>query len=331
MSNAIFLSKTEKIAQALSRRLKVPVHLHQKSSFTDGVQLWLDLRYGNYDGELKQYYDGVTDHEIGHLIFSEFVNPNAKKVLTDQNAIKLFQNGNINFITQHLEDLRINIVTLESEIHKLEHDNSFLVNDIYQLNKEMSEEEEKYLLKASKASSIESEVSKIEYKLDLTLERFMDEYSLDLENAKNLKDQNCDTSKSHIDRLKKSINSLGNVNMDSIEEYKKTNERYTFYKEQKADLEDSVIQIKNIIDELEKNMVTEFNSSLYNINTKFDEVFKILFGGGSAKLVMRDPSNLLESEIEINVQPPGKKVRSVSMLSGGEKALCSIAILFSIL
>lgn len=230
-----------------------------------------------------------------------------------------------------IDELRINIEALENEINKLEHDNSFLIQEILKLSTEMSEEEEKYLVKAAKSSSIESEVSKIEYKLDLTLERFMDEYSLDLENAKNLKNEDCDTSKAHIDKLRKSIAALGNVNMDSIEEYQKTNERYIFYKEQKADLEDSVVQIKNIIDELEKNMVTEFNSSLQNINIKFDEVFKILFGGGSAKLVMSDPGNLLESEIEINVQPPGKKVRSVSMLSGGEKALCSIAILFSIL
>lgn len=78
-------------------------------------------------------------------------------------------------------------------------------------------------------------------------------------------------------------------------------------------------------------MVVEFEKSFCEINSKFDEVFKILFGGGSGKLILTDESNMLASDIDINVQPPGKKVKSISVLSGGEKALSAIAILFSIL
>ena len=154
---------------------------------------------------------------------------------------------------------------------------------------------------------------------------------MELDDEIKLLDETIDTSKSKIDDLKKSIQDLGNINVDAIEQYNVIKERYDFYKEQKEDLEDSIKQINQIIISLEQNMVVEFEKSFCEINSKFDEVFKILFGGGSGKLILTDESNMLASDIDINVQPPGKKVKSISVLSGGEKALSAIAILFSIL
>jgi chromosome segregation protein len=150
---------------------------------------------------------------------------------------------------------------------------------------------------------------------------------MELDDAIKLLDETIDTSKTKIDNLKKSIQDLGNINVDAIEQYNVIKERYDFYKEQKEDLEDSIKQINQIIISLEQNMVVEFEKSFCEINSKFDEVFKILFGGGSGKLILTDESNMLASDIDINVQPPGKKVKSISVLSGGEKALSAIAIL----
>ena len=183
----------------------------------------------------------------------------------------------------------------------------------------------------AKISKLDSDKAKIDFQKNSIIEKIRDDYSMELDDAIKLLDETIDTSKTKIDNLKKSIQDLGNINVDAIEQYNVIKERYDFYKEQKEDLEDSIKQINQIIISLEQNMVVEFEKSFCEINSKFDEVFKILFGGGSGKLILTDESNMLASDIDINVQPPGKKVKSISVLSGGEKALSAIAILFSIL
>ena len=187
------------------------------------------------------------------------------------------------------------------------------------------------ILLESKIMKLESDKAKIDFQKISYIEKLEEEYSLSIEEAANKLDENADTTKSTIDSLKKLIQELGNVNIDAINEYDKVKERYEFYKEQKEDLEDSIKQINEIINNLEKNMIIEFTKSFHEVNLKFDEVFKILFGGGNGKLILSNEADILASDIEINVQPPGKKVKSISVLSGGEKALSAIAILFAII
>lgn len=178
---------------------------------------------------------------------------------------------------------------------------------------------------------IEAEESRYDYQLQMISERILEEYQLEMEEAQALRSEEADVSKKHIEALRGKIAEIGNVNLDAIEEFEKVNERYLLYKEQKIDLEQSVSKIDGLIRTLEKNMVSEFAKSFREINEKFGEVFRILFGGGRGELILIDESNWLESAIEINVQPPGKKLKSISVLSGGEKALSAIAILFAIL
>ena len=134
-----------------------------------------------------------------------------------------------------------------------------------------------------------------------------------------------------ITELKKEIKSLGNINIDSIEEYKTVSERVDFLTEQTNDLEKSKKELVRIIDEMLLIMKERFSEQFKIINENFSRVFSELFGGGQANLSLSDPDNVLESGIEIEAQPPGKKLQNLTLLSGGERAFTAIALLFSIL
>lgn len=183
----------------------------------------------------------------------------------------------------------------------------------------------------TKMMRAETEESKVRYKMQMLYEQLSENYDMDMSMALSYKDDRVKVSQIVIKKLKEDIASLGNVNIDSIEEYKKIEERYLLYKSQKEDLEDSITKINSIIKSLEKSMIHDFTENFDIINKNFDYIFKILFGGGSAKLTIEDESDILGSNIEISIQPPGKKLRGLAMLSGGEKALSAIALLFAII
>ena len=127
------------------------------------------------------------------------------------------------------------------------------------------------------------------------------------------------------------MRSLGNVNVNSIEEYKEVKERYEYYSTQISDLHASRKDLEEIIGNLEERMKEDFKRTFDEININFGKVFAELFGGGRAELRLTDPSSVLDCGIEINVAPPGKIIKSLSLLSGGEQSFVAIALYFSIL
>ncbi len=134
-----------------------------------------------------------------------------------------------------------------------------------------------------------------------------------------------------IKTLKESIKGLGDINVTAIEEYKKTKDRYDTMNEQRLDLETTISKLQDISKEMVKTMKEQFKEKFKLINIYFNEVFKELFGGGKGELVLEDDENVLESEILIKVEPVGKKLQNMMLLSGGERALSAIALLFAIL
>ncbi len=134
-----------------------------------------------------------------------------------------------------------------------------------------------------------------------------------------------------LNETKQRIRNLGNVNVAAIEEYKEVSGRYNFMKEQLDDVENSKRELERLIDELTDNMRRRFSESFNAINENFKQIFVELFGGGKAELTLSDPTDVLESGIEINVAPPGKVIKNLSLLSGGEQAFVAIAIYFAIL
>ena len=159
-----------------------------------------------------------------------------------------------------------------------------------------------------------------------------EEYELTPNNVTEYKKpENVSEVQKQVNSLRNEIKNLGSVNVDSIEEYKQTKERYGFVCEQRADLEDSSSKLKRVINEMTNIMKTQFSEQFKIINKNFSEVFIELFGGGRAELILTDTENILESGIEIEVQPPGKKLQNMMLLSGGERAFTAIALLFAIL
>ena len=174
--------------------------------------------------------------------------------------------------------------------------------------------------------------TKIQQDLEQVVNNMWEEYELTPNNAVEYKKpENISVTQKQVNSLRTQIRDLGTINMDSIEEYKRTKERYDFMCEQRLDLEDAVNKLRKIISDMTFTMKQQFKEQFSIINKNFSEVFKELFGGGKAELVLEDEENLLECGINIQVQPPGKKLQNMMLLSGGEKAFTAIAILFAIL
>ena len=160
-----------------------------------------------------------------------------------------------------------------------------------------------------------------------------DEYEITLSDAAALKDPemtNVSAMKHQISVLKDAIRKLGDVNVNAIEDYKNLMERYTFMKTQHDDLVTAEKQLHEIIAELDTSMRNQFTEQFDRINTEFDKVFKEMFGGGKGSLELVEDEDVLEAGIRIIAQPPGKKLQNMMQLSGGEKALTAIALLFAI-
>ena len=164
------------------------------------------------------------------------------------------------------------------------------------------------------------------------INKMWEEYELTPNNVVDYKKpENIQLTQKNVKELRNQIRELGSVNIDSIYEYKKLKERYDFMCEQRVDLETTMAKLRKIISEMTSLMKEQFKEKFAQINKNFSEVFKELFGGGNASLRLEDKDNILESGIEITVQPPGKKLQNMMLLSGGEKAFTAIALLFAIL
>lgn len=176
---------------------------------------------------------------------------------------------------------------------------------------------------------IERENSKVE---EISA-KLWEDYELNYAMALKYKDDSISQTKlySEVNSLKKAIKELGNVNLDAIEEYEEVKTRFDFLKKQQKDLIDAKLQLHEVIKELEIQMRDKFVEEFGIIRLKFNEVFKKLFNGGSGDVYLEDEADALNSNIEIAVQPPGKKLSKISLLSGGEKSLTAIALLFAIL
>ena len=179
----------------------------------------------------------------------------------------------------------------------------------------------------------EIQVSKLDVKLDNLLNILNEEYSITYEKAKAnyILDMDEDTARSKVNKLKREIRELGEVNVSSIEEYEKVNERYNFLTTQKEDLLHAKDMLLEIINQMDEVMKEKFIETFKLVQVEFKETFRKLFGGGDAELKLTDQNNILETGVDIIALPPGKKLQHISLLSGGEKTLTAIALLFAIL
>ena len=179
---------------------------------------------------------------------------------------------------------------------------------------------------------VTGEKGSIEAKLENNLNRLASEYQMTFEYA--VTNNNVELTggeKEEVQQLRRDIEALGNINMAAPEEFDQVNERYEFLKSNYEDLIVSRDKILNAIDEMDQIMKTQFKESFDAINAELNNTFKVLFGGGKARLVLEDENDILNTGIDIDVQPPGKSVKSIRLFSGGEKTLIAMCVLFTIL
>lgn len=221
----------------------------------------------------------------------------------------------------------------EKELNKLKSDRTELQDKIAVLEKENREKNYKITQKQNELKNEEIRLGKMDVKLDnllatlsenynITYEKAHNEYSLDMEEG---------TARQTVNGLKAKIRELGEVNTGSIAEYERVNERYTFLSTQRDDLEGSVSGLLEVISEMDEIMKDKFAETFNKIKDEFSVVFKKLFKGGEGILELTNPDDMLTTGIEIKALPPGKKLNSIVLLSGGEKTLTAIALLFAIL
>ena len=185
----------------------------------------------------------------------------------------------------------------------------------------------------SEFNSNEVILGKYDVKLDNYLLTLNEEYTMTYEKALREVDTNIDieTTRLQVSKLKSSIKELGEVNLGSISEFERVNERHTFLTTQKTDLVKSIEELETAIASLDEIMKERFKATFEAVNNEFQNVFKILFRGDEGHLELTDKDNLLETGVEIIAQPPGKKLSSITLFSGGERTLTAISLLFAIL
>ncbi|ALP35059.1 chromosome segregation protein SMC [Paenibacillus sp. IHB B 3084] len=176
-------------------------------------------------------------------------------------------------------------------------------------------------------------VNRLDVELENVLKKLSDDYELSYELAKQRYPipEDIEGTQAEVHRLKRGISALGEVNLGAIEEYQRVHERYTFLDEQKSDLVEAKTTLYQVIREMDDEMSKRFKATFDAIRREFGTVFSKLFGGGRADLVLLDPERMLETGIDIVAQPPGKKLQNLQLLSGGERALTAMALLFAIL
>lgn len=224
-----------------------------------------------------------------------------------------------------LDSLSLEIQSLRQSRFDKGNDAEQLENQIRLVRREMNS-------KQSQIHNYEMEIVKVKTQLENALNRLSTDYEMTYEYALTKKeDVEIESAKEEVIQLRQAISRLGNVNLDAPNEYKEVKERFDFMTSQKEDLEKASQQILAAIDEMDQTMISQFTEMFNKINAELDGVFKAMFGGGRASLSMVDPNDVLNTGIDIDVQPPGKMVKNIQTFSGGEKALIAISVLFAIL
>ncbi len=256
---------------------------------------------------------------------------------------KLKQKEDINQDNTNLEAKILQLKEQIEEINLAVNNSSSKVTELKQQrvekNNELSKKETEFTSQIEVLDGLKEQLLKIDVKktkleqdIEAVVSKLWEEYELTPNNVQNYtKPDNIAETTKKVNGLRSKIKDLGSINIDSIEEYNNTKQRYDFMCEQRLDLENGITKLKKVIQDMTNVMKEQFAKQFAIINKNFGEVFKELFGGGKAELTLTDAENILECGIDINVQPPGKKLQNMTLLSGGEKAFTAIALLFAIL
>ena len=267
------------------------------------------------------------------LELNENINNKKQELEGTENISKNKLDSELDDILKEYYEVNNNKELIEKELSKLKSNKFDIVNKINEQEKKYKDFNSNYNSKQNMLKSEEIKLGKMDVKLDNLLLILNENYGMTYERAKDeyVLEGDSEEIRLEVNNLKAKIKDLGEVNTGSISEYERLNERYTFLENQKSDLEQSIGSLLSIIEEMDEIMKVNFVQTFEKIKVEFSNVFKTLFKGGEAVLELTDPGNILETGVEISAFPPGKKLNSIALLSGGEKTLTAISLLFAIL
>jgi len=281
---------------------------------------------------------------------TDFEQQNINRVLAEKERLM----GELSEILQEIGNSTESVQYKENEIsqiqqtilasHTTETDTEKLLAEDLAKKEELSAKQKNFFTEREELSEQMNHLDKEVYRLNAQIERLKEsiqnqidymwnEYEITLHDAAKLRDEEMNdlaAMKKDVAALRDSIKKLGDVNVNAIEEFKEVSERYTFLKTQHDDLVEAEKTLLQIIEELDTAMRRQFREKFQKINHEFDKVFRELFGGGKGTLELMEDEDILEAGVRIIAQPPGKKLQNMMQLSGGEKALTAIALLFAI-
>ena len=222
-------------------------------------------------------------------------------------------------ILSQIQSERMNLTQVSQELELLERE----VRESHKVQQQMSES----------LKQLDVTLGKIDVEMDILIHKLEEEYQMTFDHANEnypLKGS-IDEMKARIRTIKNQMNALGEINLGAIQEYERVRERYEFLTTQRDDLIEAKATLEETINEMDQEMTVKFKETFDAVREHYIEIFKKLFGGGTADLVLTDPHDLLNTGVEIIAQPPGTKLKTSNLLSGGQKALTSISLLFAIL
>ena len=275
--------------------------------------------------------------EITNLIKQDIEN-SKNNISAKEKLIEDAKNENIELNTKieesykKIEEVKEEVQNSGTNIEKLKQER---IKANERLTQKENEQTDVYrIVEDLKAQQVKLEVkkNKLEEDVKAQIDRLWEEYEL-TPNATSefARPENVSLTQKRVNNLRNDIRDLGIVNVNSIDEYNNLKSRYDFMCEQRLDLESTMAKLNKMILEITETMKKQFKEKFVIINKNFGEVFSDLFGGGKAEITLEDENNVLECGININVQPPGKKLQNMLLLSGGERAFTAIALLFAIL
>lgn len=322
-------------------------NLLTKKDMEEKEILSLKQKQEEIDKNIKQFENILYEIGKNKILLTEEYNAKNENYKLLKNQL-----DRITLELNNLEDLEDNSINEEEEkilkkYYEVLKEKELVNKKIILLNEEkekvsslIEEYQAKYRLNNSnvrnleeKKKTLEIESSKMSVKMDNLLNILSETYQMTFEKSKAnyVLEEDIDVARKNVNSYKKELKEIGIVNLGAIEEYERVSKRYEFLTKQDNDLEEAITTLLKIINELDLVMEKEFIKTFKEIEIEFNNVFKELFKGGSAKLKLTDESNILETGVNIEVSPPGKKITSISLLSGGEKTLTAISLLFAVL
>ena len=337
---------TSKVRNSILEKHELEQYINSLKNIENDIKLF-EIKINDSDAKIKSLEDKlylVTKEQININETINAYNTQLNILVDKNNNLENQISGTNNIIDNSLSKEEEEVLNAYYEaskekdnitlkIQELQNKETELKEDINELEITIRKDNALYNSKNKELKDLEIEINRADVKLDHLLNTLSETYNITYEKADNLYklEMDVDVARNKVQTLKKIIKDLGVVNLAAPEEYDRVSVRYEFLIKQRDDLVSAENTLLEIISEMDSIMATDFKATFDVVNEHFSQTFKELFKGGNASLKLTDPSNILETGVEIIASPPGKKLTTISLLSGGEKTFTAISLLFAIL